>query len=249
MVMPITAPSVDEIVALLKRSSIPTIIVEGKDDVAIYRWINEKLGVLDVDVFPCVGRENLLKVYERRNEFSQLKTAFIADKDMWVFSSIPSNFNSIIFTSGYSIENDLYAGAVNKIESLVDEKHRDTYKDCISEVNKWFAFEVEKYLQGKEFSFDHNIREVLNERSKTLCTHFLNRKNFTMPNKEIIDDLSTNYPLKLRGKTLFSVLELFLEKEKFKREQLFKVLVMFLDDHEYISRILEELKNNFFEVA
>ncbi len=32
----------EEIVQLLKRSALTTILVEGKDDMTIYRWIEEK---------------------------------------------------------------------------------------------------------------------------------------------------------------------------------------------------------------
>ena len=53
----------DEIVELLKRSSLTSVIVEGKDDMTIYRWIEEKIGISKANFLPCGGRNTLLKVF------------------------------------------------------------------------------------------------------------------------------------------------------------------------------------------
>ena len=59
----------------------------------IYRWMEERIGVDEADVLPCGGKSVLLAVYERRTEFSHLKTAFIADRDMWLFTAIPPEYS------------------------------------------------------------------------------------------------------------------------------------------------------------
>ena len=90
---------------------LPTIIVEGENDIPIYRRIEKYIGVQDADVIQVGGRNNLLSLYERRKEFAHLPVAFVADRDLWLFSGIPPDYPDIIWTEGYSIENDLYADA------------------------------------------------------------------------------------------------------------------------------------------
>ena len=127
--MPVPVPTVDELVATLRRSRLPTIVVEGRDDMRIYRWIEPRVSNVDTSVLPVGGRNKLLSIYERRNEYSQLPVAFLADRDMWLFSGIPEQYNHIIWTLGYSIENDIYSGS--ELENLLDveeakEHHRRT---------------------------------------------------------------------------------------------------------------------------
>jgi hypothetical protein len=98
--------TVEEIVSLLRHSSVPTILVEGSEDVMVYRWLKQHIKPLKASAIQCGGREKLLSVYKRRNEFSHIKTAFLADQDMYVFLGIPSDYSDIIWTAGYSIEND-----------------------------------------------------------------------------------------------------------------------------------------------
>ena len=72
-----------------------------------------------------MGNKNkLLRVYKRRNEYAHLPIAFVADRDMWLFSRIPSCYHGIIWTQGYSIENDLYAGA--ELENLLNAEEAET---------------------------------------------------------------------------------------------------------------------------
>ena len=105
--MPRSDMTVDECVAALHRTYLPTVIVEGKDDMQIYQWTERRVGIQNANVLPVGGKETLLAVYERRNEYAHLPVAFVADKDLWLFSGIPPDYPDIIWTEGYSIENDL----------------------------------------------------------------------------------------------------------------------------------------------
>ena len=75
-----------EIVSSLAHTSIPTIVVEGRDDMSILRLLEDKSGI---NVLPCGGKDCLLEVFERREQFSGLKCAFLLDRDTWIFSSVP----------------------------------------------------------------------------------------------------------------------------------------------------------------
>ena len=113
-------PTVDELVSMLRRSELPTVIVEGKNDMQIFRWMEEHLKVHKIDVLGVGGRQNLFAVYDRKSEFQHLPVAFIADKDKELFTQLPTGYDEIIWTQGYSIENDLYADANPSLESLMD---------------------------------------------------------------------------------------------------------------------------------
>ena len=77
--MPRLNSTVDELVSTLCRSRLPTIVVEGKEDMQIFRWMEDLLEVHEADVLGVGGRPNLLAVYDRRSEFAHLRVAFIAD--------------------------------------------------------------------------------------------------------------------------------------------------------------------------
>ena len=146
--MPAPHPTVDELVAALRRSRLPTVIVEGKDDMQIYRWVEGCIGSQNANILPAGGRNNLLSVYERRNEYAHLPVAFVADRDLWLFSGIPPIYHDIIWTQGYSIENDLYAGA--NLENLLAAEEATEHQQVLDSIIEWFAFEVEEYLEGRE---------------------------------------------------------------------------------------------------
>ena len=61
--MPRQDLTVDELVAALGRSQLPTVIVEGQVDIQIYRWIEESISNRKVDIQSAGGRNNLLRTY------------------------------------------------------------------------------------------------------------------------------------------------------------------------------------------
>lgn len=58
-------PSVDELFALLKKTTIPTILVEGKDDIIIYRRIEDDLDDIGVDMLPAGNKGSVLELREK----------------------------------------------------------------------------------------------------------------------------------------------------------------------------------------
>ena len=113
----------------------------------IYRWVEARLGNRAANVLPTGGRENLLSIYAKRQEFSNLPVAFVADKDMWLFSGIPSTYDEVIWTEGYSIENDLYTDA--ELENLLEAEEAQEHQQMLEAIVEWFAFEVEEHLAGR----------------------------------------------------------------------------------------------------
>ncbi|ANS74554.1 hypothetical protein AWM70_08125 [Paenibacillus yonginensis] len=246
--MPLPRPTADEIVSLLKRSSLPSIIVEGDDDVLIYRYIEDKIGTFNASILPCGGRKALLNIFSRRAEFNNLKTVFLADQDMWLFTTIPQELSSIVWTTGYSIENDLYASSLVLFEQLLTKQEKEEMITIVNEISKWFAFEVELYRDQKEINIDCHINELLSQDKRSLSETFLKRRNFVEPSKETLAEVLENYDLKIRGKILFDLLLYFLNapkrKSKYSRDNLIEICIKVGNGEPYINRLIENINDS-----
>lgn len=213
----------EEIVQLLRRSSLTTVIVEGKDDMTIYRWVEEKIGITNVNFLPCGGRDTLLKVFERRDEFAHIKTIFMADKDGFVYSGVPSEYSDILWTKGYSIENDLYHGKF--VEKLLSVNEDVNFRVSLRNFITYYAFEVEQYNKKLIYNFSNHPYQVLRD-DHELDQNFLGSINFSHPSSATIEYLQNEYDLLIRGKSLFALLLRFLSGKhrevKHKKKTLFE---------------------------
>lgn len=202
--------TVDEIVNTLKRSSLKTVLVEGKDDILIYRWIENEIGIVNANFLSCGGRDKLLQVFERRSEFPDLKVIFVADKDAYVYVNPPENLSDIIWTNGYSIENDLYFG--RNIESLLDSQEKEIFMTSLNSFIEYYAFEIEKYLAGLEFCFIYHPQHIICEIKNVVKQEFLEQINYIKAKDEVVAMLRSNYDVLIRGKSLFALLTRILNK-------------------------------------
>jgi hypothetical protein len=148
-----------EIVDYLGKTALPTLLVEGEDDAAIYRWLEQQLGVFSGSILFCGGRDVLISIYRNRSTFPHKKVAWLADLDMWKFSAPPLDLAGIVFTTGYSIENDLYAGS--DIESLLEAAERTQHSQLLKVVSRWFAFEVLEHQAGRLVEVGTHINRVV----------------------------------------------------------------------------------------
>ena len=168
----------------LKRSKLSTLVVEGVHDKAIYRWIERLLAVPKIDLLPVGNRDILLDVYRRRSEVdSELPVAFMADLDKWVFDRydiVDRNYRDIIWTTGYSLENDLYSDG-DPEAVYIASNNKDEHERALDKAIKAFAHDVACWaIHGKSPSNE----DV----------------------KKYVDRIKEAYKLRLRGKNLFEVL-------------------------------------------
>lgn len=203
--------SVDEIIETLKRSSLTTVLVEGTDDVLIYRWMEDEIGLVNANFFPCGGRDKLIQIYERKNEFPDKKVIFVADKDAYVYLNPPEAYDEIIWTNGYSIENDLYYG--KNIESLLSNNEKTIFIKSLNSFIEYYAFEVEKCLNQQEFNFRAHPQHILCETQHEVKEQFLDEINFKKANSKIESDIKDSYDVLIRGKSLFALLTRILSKK------------------------------------
>ncbi len=223
--MPLPDPNVENLVDALRLSNKPNIIVEGKDDEIIYGTLVERLGRFDVGFFSAGSKDTLLHLYEELSEyenagdFRHTPVTFIADRDMWLFRGIPNQYDNIIWTEGYSIENDLYAHV--KLRDRVGNKVE--YDQTIDAISMWFAYKVEEYLEKnpREKTFEsirdeehvdvaHRLNRIVPPDKTTLSPDL----EFLPSDHERVREIRRVYHLQLRGKLLFQLLVRFLNKPK-----------------------------------
>ena len=242
--MPTPYPTVEELVATLRNSALPTVVVEGKDDMRIYRWVEKHFGSQNANVQATGGRDKLISVYKRRQEFPNVPVAFVADQDMWLFSGIPSDYDGVIWTEGYSIENDLYAGA--DLENFLEAEEAQEHHQLLDAIVEWFAFEVEECLAEKPYEVKTHCNRVVPPGQTQIDEKFRKSRGFRPPGEEIHRQIRNAYQLQLRGKQLFQMLVRFLSasdrKSKYSYDNLSEMAFKMPLSHPLMSRLIQEIE-------
>lgn len=233
--------TLEEIIATLEHSNLPAIVVEGKDDIIIYRELEN---LIEADVISAGGRYTVLEIFKNKLTNPRLqdkKIVFIADKDTWVNTSIPNEYKrrDLIFTNGYSIENDVFIDyACDKIISRDTQKQK-TFDEEKQKFIYWYALALQNTLQKDSF---------VNRELSTSIYHVLNQYNEFSQIQEnedyptdLKEDLEKNYALKVRGKSL---LELFSKTFKeHKPRAMFEAIAV--RPNNCINRIFDDVKRLF----
>ena len=247
--MPTPSPmTVDHLVGVLHRSRTPKIVVEGKMDIVIYRRLLERVGIQQIILHAADNRDKLLQVYERRREFDHIPVVFIADRDMWLFSGIPDGYADIIWTQGYSIENDLYVSA--ELESFLETHQTEAHRQILDAVCRWFAFEVEAFLKGNAAYVARGLDEIVPRRKTELDDEFLKRRGFQRPREVIYRQVRDGYELQLRGKLLFQVLVRFLNapdhelRMRITHQGLFAIALDRPVSNQLLDRLVQKVQEN-----
>ena len=240
----------NEWVAALNHMKDPIVIVEGKDDVRICGWAKGCVNNRRLDIQPAGGRKTLLAVYERRNEYPpDLPVAFVADRDLWLFSGIPPGYPDIIWTEGYSIENDLYAGA--DLENLLNADEVDEHQQVLDAIIEWFAFEVEEHLADRSAQVDKHCNEIVPLGQNEMDQGFRNSRGFRPPDEDLHQQIKEEYQLQLRGKSLFEILIRFLNAPG--RGTQYNILTLYENafkltpSHELMDRLIGEIERAIAE--
>ncbi|MEJ2046395.1 MAG: DUF4435 domain-containing protein [Reinekea sp.] len=241
-------PTVDEIINSLKRSYLPTILIEGTDDVFIYRWLKSKLSTTLVSLQACGGRNNLFSIHDRREEFADKNVVFVADRDAYKFTGVPEFRSSIIFTSGYCIENDIYTGS--NIDEFIDDEDRQDHQLLKEIIGKWFAFEVGRYQIDLEASQEAaltvatHINVVSPIGLRAICPKYATEIGYIEPDENILRYVTNDYDLNIRGKQLFQMLSRFLSKKgrfsSFSDKNLIEVALK-QGENNYIDKLVSDI--------
>lgn len=196
-------PTPDEIISTLRRSSLPTLIIEGDTDAIVFRPLEELLFEMGVSVMPVGGRTCLLEVL-RRLDGEAGPWIFFADKDLWVLSGVPAEFNvdRLILTSGYSIENDIYLDG--NLEQYLSRVEREAFKEELDEFVRWFAIAAARALKGTPEELGWHPNAILDDAAKKAELSALGEDEEDP--RDLYNCIMSNYASCLRGKSLLALL-------------------------------------------
>ncbi len=201
--MPQATP--DELLAAMLKSYLPTVFVEGDDDITILRNLEPHLGFGSIDFVGCGGRNSVLEIFKRREELDGKSVAFFADQDLWFFQGVPQEYAEIVFTDGFSIENDLYFDGSTRLNELLDEAELNFLMTLMHNVARWFAFEVERSLAGevRDFAQVSLLSEkTMPSNGTDFHPEFLRNRDFSSPQSELLHKVLIPNFGGLRGKFL-----------------------------------------------
>lgn len=199
----------DELISSINRSSLPYIIIEGTDDVVIYRWILDDIDCVGM-LEPRGGCGGVRKIFDRRNEITNDKVIFICDKDVRVYmDEFQEECEEMIYTEGYSIENDLYQG--KKIEEqLFEKKDKELFSMALNSFLRYYACEIEKFKDNKDYDLKRKPESILDHKDYSLKMNLL--IDFKEPPTECINYINDNYDILLRGHSLFKLVRMILHR-------------------------------------
>jgi hypothetical protein len=199
--------SADELMAALERSALPTVIVEGDDDVIIFRRLEQIFSDRSLSVQQAGGRATLLDIFRRRSSWKKSpKIIFIADRDIWIYSDIPKEYisNDLFFTDGYSIENDVLRDG--QFVRLMDEREKENFMEEVRKFAFWYTHCICRHLKGEEVTDDLGTHpnQILGDQDR-----------FVKPHHRLAEGEATSETYKLileqfdrvmRGKSLMGIL-------------------------------------------
>lgn len=196
-----------------KNHTLQYVFVEGVDDVKIYSEIARKKNLATKLTFEHQGgRIQLLKLHETISSDTNLlnKTIFFADKDTFVLTSIPSIYETIYFTKGYSIENDLFEDGHDFLMNELSDDEKTRFEKLINSVSEWYAYEIEQILANKSSDSKIAIKglnpDTITPNGEQLEAIFLTKRGYIEANQELSQQIKDDYKLLLRGKILFEIL-------------------------------------------
>lgn len=198
-VIRVTEFTPDEIIEYLKTTSVPTVLVEGTTDAKIYRWIEgylENLG-FDISVMPTGGRTAIFKVHEHKNLLTQVPIVFTADLDGFLFTGVPCEKRDIVFTSGYSVENEVLDE--DFFIKIMDSQERARYIKLKKLASEWFASQIDELRRTGSWSVGQSIHKSID------CKHQCHKNALTF-DSDLAEYVNDNYTQLFRGKSVIDLL-------------------------------------------
>ncbi len=246
------------IIETLKRSNLNTVLIEGVDDVDIYRTLEDYLELDDISFFECQGRSNLLKVFERRSELND-NVLFLCDSDLWIIFGKPTEYNDkqLISTEGYSIENDIYNDGEQILEKLIKSNEIIKRDEVIKSICEWYAHEISLVAQNNAHDCKFADVTILNttvmKKYATIFeSNFLDSRNYVAAEDSLFNEIHNDFKTKLRGKFVFQIFEkIFQERKKksirYSKSQLFDMILNFILSENDDEKILVKRKLSIIE--
>ncbi len=206
--MPAPDWTIDELVEALKRSQLPTVVLEGKEDIYIGRVIEDSIVEKSVDCIPVGGRSKAIELIKRRHEYANIQCAFLLDRDLWIFLGCPEflkNCNEAVLTNGSSIENDLIVDG--NIENLMTKTERVLYFRDLNTSCEWYSYWVNEAFGGSSDVFiATSVEEFCDRASGGFRAPYLVKYPGIKKCEPHFSKIFDEYQILLRGKTLAELL-------------------------------------------
>lgn len=213
----------DELIAAINHSSSPYIIVEGKHDLIIYREILNDIDCVSA-LEPRGGCQKVQALIKRKNEITNPNVIFILDKDILVYKKEVPNIDKVLYTEGYSIENDLYQGRAFE-KKYFNPEDKKNFEKLLDSFILYYACELEKFFKGKKSILSKMPDSIINKSDYSLNTSLL--VEYNEPSQKTVDYLKNEYDLLLRGHSLFNLVEMVMRKKgrknKFNSQRLYEI--------------------------
>ncbi|WP_097065693.1 hypothetical protein [Nitrosovibrio sp. Nv4] len=195
---------VEEIIALLKKTSLPTVIVEGSDDMIVYRRFEIRLAHLGISIFPVCGRKKVLDIFLRKSEIpADVKLVFVADQDTWVNTGVPAQYQSsqMVLTTGYSIENDVFMDG--NLVSLLKGQEVAKFSSELESFVEWYSLALSRHLNGSNHLISLHPDHVLNPVQRPALLALCAGEQYP---DALRQQMLVDYQRLLRGKSLIALL-------------------------------------------
>ena len=244
-----------ELCAVVKNSSLITVFVEGRDDMSIYdRFYDDKVSIVQTQ-----GRNTLLKTFVEAKERGLLgKCVFVADSDLYAFEEIPSQYADIIFTTGYSIENDVVAdcGIIKNLLHDIGCKIFESGKHLLS---RWFAFYVEQHAKGNDARADIKplaLLEITDRGRFEERVGALEKVGFKKPSDDMVARVEENFALKFRGKNFIDYIcatfscahKIDTKVEQYNHNQIINIAVNAETLSPHFSKLIDKVKSRLLSI-
>ena len=243
-------PTVEELFETLKRTSLPTVLVEGIDDIIFYRKVEEDLKEFDVDMLPAGNKGAVLDLHKKLMENPvSAPMIFIVDNDLWVHAPPEDiqDLQRLVLTTGYSVENDLFIDG--ELENLLTEGELSKFKKELYDFTRWYALAVHRHLNGEPSTFRTHPNHILDD--QTTYTEQTTLKEGEIYPLDLFNEIFKSYGKLLRGKSLFALLirELSAKKRnpKFGSKQLMAIGAARKGDN--FKRIKSEIKQHLEQIT
>ncbi len=201
-----TRPTVEELYETIKRTNLPTVLVEGKNDIIFYRKIEEDLSSHGIDMLPAGNKDAVIKLYKLIKSGAKIKAPvfFIVDNDLWIHRQPDDQdvIQDIFTTTGYSIENDLYIDG--DLEGLMDASERRNFENELHKFIQWYTLAVQRKLNGEDSTFRTHPNKILDDQTQ-YNTDMKLKDGESYPH-DLFTQIKENYKVSLRGKSLFALL-------------------------------------------
>lgn len=211
----------EELISYLLHTQIPTLLVEGDGDEALFRRLEQSLDGSGIGVMSVGGKGSLHAIYTRRAEMAGKRIAFLRDRDEYVAAAVPGDWGDYILTVGYSIENDILHKPV--LEALAGESV-GRLRILIGLMSDWFRAALSAYLRGEGPLLSRDVSAIVDDDAYTAIA--LAELAWPLEVECSALDSSDSW-VWMRGKTLLRVLQFFFSgtSQLYSKEQLVDISI------------------------